>query len=445
MPYRIRGFCLMLARFGGALLTLTLSFRLGAQGVIEGRVYDDVRGRVPAAGGVVWLLGTERYALVDSSGRFTFSDLSLGRYTVAHAGAWLDSLGLPPISQTIELTPENSRKVVELRSPSRASYQVALCGSSLDEDASALIGELRFKDGLHAASAQVIAIWSELVANASGIVRRTMRAEATADLVGAYRLCGVPIGTTVAIWAAPADTSLPRWQTDTLWLQLEPGAHRIDLVLGPQTPLVTLSGRVVGADAAPVAAELSAGARADLVTRTDSLGAFILSVPPRSVLLSVRAPGFEPLYRLIDPVFGPADDISLTLVPLGTNLDPIVVVESVLTSTRREFDERRQFHHQGAFLDDSTLARYPVKSSRVLQVHVPRSQVDRRGKFYLAFGSVPCEPRLFVDGTDMRVPDGIELQYWLERAKRIEVYRDAFSPPRFSDPAGCGSVVIWTH
>jgi len=109
--------------------------------------------------------------------------------------------------------------------------------------------------------------------------------------------------------------------------------------------------------------------------------------------------------------------VTLTLLPLGATLDPVRIVELPIGRRQREFDERRKFNHQGPFIDDSTLARLPVKSTRVLQANVPRSRVDRRGDFFLSFGSLPSRPRLFVDGADMRVPYGIELQFWLEHAK----------------------------
>lgn len=417
-----------------------------AQGIITGRVVDDVRGRVVAVGEEVRLLGTDRRVLVDTAGRFVFTDLPAGRYEVAHAGLWLDSLGLPPLTSSVEVFSARARVEVSLRTPSRALYHRSLCGDTLSPDVSALLGDLRLHDASHAALATVVATWSALAVESDGVVRRSMRALAQADSTGAYRLCGVPVATNVTLVAVSADDGGGHGlQTDTLIVAIGPGAERLDLVLGPSAPSIALTGRLVSAAGLPAVGEVLVAGRPEQSARTDTLGALRLLVAPRSTQLLSRAPGYEPRTRLVDPVFGPTEGVTLTLLPLGATLDAVRIVESPLARLQREFEERRQFNHQGAFIDDSTLARYPVKSTRVLQANVPRSQVDRRGDFYLSFGSLPCRPRLFVDGADMRVPDGIELQSWLERAKRIEVYRDAFAPARFADPAGCGAIVIWTQ
>jgi hypothetical protein len=418
---------------------------LPAQGSISGRIEDAVRSELLVPGLEVQLLGTPFRAHTDSTGRFRFNDLPYASYRVAHASAWLDSLGLPPLLASVTLSAASPIAELVLRTPSRELYHQTLCGQALEPDVTALIGELRLMHGGDAGDATVLATWTDLIAEARGVVRRTMRAEATADAGGAYRLCGVPLGTNVSIMAVQPDSTEQRWETEPVVLRLAAGAQRLDMVLGPRAPLVTIAGIVRSSAGAPVSAEIFESANDAALARTDSLGAFQIVVAPRTTQLTARAPGFAPTAQVVDPVFGPTEEVVLILDPIGADLAPIRIVESPTTRLRREFDERRQLHHQGAFLDDSTLARYPVKSTRVLQVHVPRSQVDRRGKFYLSFGSSPCEPRLFVDGTDMRVPDGVELQYWLERAKRIEVYRDTFSPPRFADPAGCGSIVLWTQ
>lgn len=432
----------------GALWFLALlapRFDARAQGVITGRVVDDVRGRVIAAGEEVRILGTDRRVLVDTAGRFEFANLPAGRYEVAHAGLWLDSLGLPPLTSTVVISPAQAHAEVTLRTPSRDLYHRSLCGDTLSPDVSALLGDLRLHDGSHAALATVIATWSTLAVESGGVVRRSMRAVARADSTGAYRLCGVPVAANVTLVATTTAEGNHGLQTDTLVIALGPGAERLDLVLGPSAPSILLRGRLVSATGLAAVGDVQLANRAEESTRTDTLGAFRLLVPPRSTQLQSRAPGYEPTTRLIDPVFGPTEGVTLTLLRLGASLDAVHIVESPLAKRQREFEERRKFNHQGAFIDDSTLARYPVKSTRVLQTHVPRSQVDRRGNFFLSFGSQPCRPRLFVDGGDERVPDAIELQSWLERAKRIEVYRDAFAPARFSDPAGCGAIVIWTQ
>lgn len=429
----------------GLLAFGTASSDARAQGIISGHVVDDVRGRVVGIGEEVRLLGTDRRVVVDTSGRFVFTDLPAGRYQVAHAGLWLDSLGLPPLTSSVEITSAQTLAEVTLRTPSRALYHTSLCGAPLSEDASALLGDLRLHDASHAALATVVATWSALGVESAGVVRRSLRAVAHADSTGAYRLCGVPVATNVTILAMSADDGAHRMQTDTLVVTIGPGADRLDLVLGPPSPSVALTGYLVNDEGLPAVGEVLVAGRSEQSTRTDTLGAFRLVVAPRSTQLLIRSPGFEPTTRLIDPVFGPTENVTLTLLSLGATLDAVRIVDSQLARLQREFEERRKFNHQGAFIDDSTLARYPVKSTRVLQSHVPRSQVDRRGNFFLSFGSLPCQPRLFVDGADMRVPDSIELQSWLERAKRIEVYRDAFAPARFADPAGCGAIVVWTQ
>jgi hypothetical protein len=437
------------AKWRFVVLALVLTFGVAtadasAQGVVSGRIVDAVRGRTVAVGDEVRLLGTDRRAVVDTGGRFAFADLPPGRYEVAHAGLWLDSLGLPPLTSRVEISPTSLHVEATLQTPSRDLYHASLCGGSLGPDASALLGDLRLHDASEAQFATVVASWSELTAGTRGVVRREMRAVANADSTGAYRLCGVPIASNVTLVAEQSGAMDVRMRTDTLVIAVGPGAERLDLVLGPAQPAIQVRGQLMSVSGAPTSGDIVVAGRQEQRASTDSLGAFQLMIAPRSTQLLARSPGYEPITRVIDPVFGPRDSVRIALRPLSEVLDPIRIVESPGTRFRREFDERRESNHQGTFIDDSTWARYPVKSARVLQANVPRSQVDRRGYFYLTFGSAPCRPRLFVDGADMRVPpDAAELTSWLERAKRVEVYRDAFAPSRFADPAGCGAIVIW--
>src|SRR5690606_15956532 len=187
-----------------------------------------------------------------------------------------------------------------------------------------------------------------------------------------------------------------------------------------------------------------------VATRSGADGQFRLRVPARSAQLLVRAVGYAPQERLLEPAAGAARmpvEIQLRDIVLTSlqELGAVEITDAPMTERRLEFEERRKFNFQGTFIDDEELARLPTTTVQFLSGRVHRSALDH-GVFKLQRGAglgglSYCRPRIFVDGVDEGV--STDLKNLLPIAKRIEVYRAAFAPPRFTDFDGCGALVIW--
>jgi hypothetical protein len=181
------------------------------------------------------------------------------------------------------------------------------------------------------------------------------------------------------------------------------------------------------------------------VAVADSTGTFFLEVSARSQQLEVRAIGYAPGRIGIEPRGESpivADHVLATVNPGDAQALAAVRINADRTTARRsEFDERRRYE-TGHFLDDETLARAPFRTTSIMQF--PRV-FTRNGGVTLARGIGACAPRWFIDGVDQGRLLPPEPDYWVRLAKRIEIYRAAFAPPRFTDFDGCGAIVIWTQ
>lgn len=176
-------------------------------------------------------------------------------------------------------------------------------------------------------------------------------------------------------------------------------------------------------------------------------------MPARTSQLLIRAVGYAPQERLIEPAAAISPEgAALRLGDIRLrSLQELGVVEitgTPMTKERLAFEERRKFNFQGTFIDDEELARMPVVTTQFLAGRVHRAALDH-GVFKLQRGASLgglsyCKPRTYLDGVDESF--GIlDLEVVLKNAKRIEVYRAAFTPPQYTDFDGCGALVIWTR
>lgn len=442
-----------------SIWALSLSFALApvlaldAQGTIRGVVFDSLRTGRPVAGAEVVLFGTSRRDTTDARGRFAFAGVASGEQRVAYWAPWLDSLAVPPLEATVSLADARIAEVL-LATPSVRTAQLALCGAALDDDATVILGEVRDRMRTPLAGAPVYGWWHETLLGKQQLEQRTMATADTTDAVGMYVLCGIPRGARLEMHADGADSAV-----GAITFNAVGGIARVDLTVGAPSATMLVTGRVLTTKGEPIASVLvSPPADSVAGVRTAADGRFALRLPARTAQLWFRAVGFGPVEIVVEPPVdaeGAAEvgDVSLQSVrELGT----VSVVADGMTRQRLEFEERRKFNHQGTFFDDEELAKLPIVRPAVLAMKTPRSFLDRQGRFSLESNGGRCFPKIFVDGADHSPPSGAdvprhlrrldqsELYFWLERAKRVEVYRDAFAPPRFADVEGCGAIVIWT-
>jgi len=186
-----------------AAASAPLRAQAGAAGRIEGVVTDSVHSR-PAAGAMVMLTRQAleasefRSTVTDDKGRFRFDTLTAGRYSLAFATTFLDSLELTLPSREVTLAAgEHAR--VDFAIPSGATLRAAACpGLQLPKGEGAIVGVVSDADsGEPLRGAQVAVSWTDLSVDKTTFKPITaMHGGAMpVDSLGNYRLCGVPTET----------------------------------------------------------------------------------------------------------------------------------------------------------------------------------------------------------------------------------------------------------
>lgn len=432
-----------LRRVAPVVLALLAAAPLRAQGTIRGVLFDSLRTRAGIPGVEVVLLGAGRRATTDGRGRFEFLDVPAGAAEVAWGSPSLDSLGLPPLRARVNVA--NAAVVdVRLATPSIASFQRRACGTALGENEGILVGEVRGPDGAPQAGVAVGARWHETLI-ARGVLEGRQRAALdTVDATGLYVLCGIPTDAEVALVAGSETVASGQV---VLGLHGAPVLRR-DLVAGPWEVTARVTGRLVGADGAPVAgATVGIAGDTGRTARTAADGRFVLEgVPRRTTQFIARAIGLVPRFVERD-LLEPEVDLDTLHLERVQELAAVTVTGEPMTAGQLQFEHRKSLG-RGWFVSDTALARLPVITSSAVASFVPRAAVQqtRQGPMLmLRRGSAFCRPRWFIDGYDNRDIDVIEEQGLMQRAKRIEVYDANMAPPPFNDFDGCGVVVVWTR
>jgi hypothetical protein len=423
---------------------------------VRGVVVDSLRGGAPVAEADVRVIGTSRRTFADSLGRFEFDSLPTGELALSWWDIGHNVLRLsPPVATT------RDGDVVMIASPSPRVFGAAVCGDTLPTGTGVIIGEVRDAMGRVRGGAEVAGRWNLIrVSEQQNDIERR-EAKATTDSTGRYALCGVPINPGVSneggvLTLLQGDVELEAaliggMKSGLLTVALEgAGAARRDIVVGFALP-DPLEGRVIDADGAaiPNATVMLLGTEA-IAVRTDSTGEFALPGMLRGSLeVVVRALGYLPQRRALDPVGGRFTLGNVKLEKIPQQLDASVIVGQRMDTRRGGFNNRRETR-RGTFLDEETLSRMPI-TLNAIKSRIPRAQLAGRPgdqslfiEYLSGMGSGLCAPIWYVDGTEYRNVFGAEQLMILTRAKMIEVYRAWDAPPEFMDPNGCGSVVVWT-
>lgn len=420
-------------------LPLLIAAPAGAQGTIRGVLFDSLRTVAPIEGAEVVLVGSARRATTDRHGRFVFAldDAAAGPYRIAYWAPWLDSVGVPALEREISA----GGGEVMLVTPSMSTVQRALCGDVLEPGQGILFGELRAPDGAPLGDLPVWARWDETRLGVGQLDRREVATVDTSSASGFFALCGVPLDAEVALRADDGS----RGTGDLVASLGDARIRRRDLIVAPASTRFRLTGRVRAPDASPVtdAVIVLLGDSLSQVS-ADSSGRFAFdAIPQRSTQLVVKAVGYRPATVDVEPLADPMllSDVTLERVPY--ELSRVRVDGTVMTAEEFEFERRRRVN-TGYFVDEVEISRYPTFTAAALHSLAPRTRLYCPSECTLMLTRAIewCTPKLFVDGF---MVDSGEQKPWLQRAKRVEVYRAAFAPPQFTDFEGCGALVIWTR
>lgn len=424
---------------------------LHAQGTVRGVLHDSLRTQSAVADAEIVLIGASMRTRTDRNGRFTFSDVPAGTHTVAFWAPWLDSIAVPAIRREVQVRGSGT-VAADLATPSRRTFQLALCGVELEDEQSILIGEIRGPDFIPLADIGVNARWNETILGTGVFERQLVAAADTSDPAGMYALCGLPTGTEVALRAIGAAGT----RSGEIILEVEPVAQRRDLVVASAQATGRLRGRVVGPGGAPIAmASVAISGDSIATVRTGEDGAFTLEgVPRRSLQLIARSVGFVPQLADVQVTDADVELDAITLQRVPPELEAVIVEGRQVTAAQLEFDVRRQ-RGMGSYITDEQMARLPMATVSAISSLLPRTRAVGSGSKTMlmlqrqSFGggqiSTTCNPRFFVDGYDNGYLDAEEQEWFVRQAKRMEVYTAQTAPPRYNDFGGCGVVIIWTR
>lgn len=248
-------------------------------------------------------------AVSDARGRFVLSGALPGRYMVSVRTLALDSLH---VVHQVPFAVTDARSSIEIRLPSTAHVIAALCGRRTSDVPGVLVGTVRIRGGVAVPTGvKLVAEWTEEVSRAIGDTgatiggmgdsiahappRRTTRwVETQADASGTFRLCGVPLGTPLAV-RAEADSL----GAEPVSVRIDGGrTARVDLVLDRSVARAAVFEGFVLTDTTARAipeAEIILPELGTAVLSNDS-GAFrVRDVPPGRHRVQVRRLGYGPL------------------------------------------------------------------------------------------------------------------------------------------------------
>ena len=470
----------MRLRLRGQLVVLLLAAiavpSLRAQvpaGHIEGTITDSVHAK-PAAAATVLLTRVSpepsefHTTLTDDKGRFHFDSLTAGRYALAFATPYLDSLALTLPDREVLLTDGQTARV-DLATPSGATLRAAACpGLHLPRSQGAVIGQVMDADtDRPLTSARVAVSWTDLsVDSAFRPVTSQRNGIVAVDSLGRYRLCGVPTDTYLLVQVQDSgragsvltmsvdddggvlvrDLSLSNESARSMAsLDSAAATAAADDTTGPPplTGTATLIGTVRGPAGQPLAdaqVRIRDGAG---VARTDSAGRFTLSGQPAGTqLLETRRVGYL-LNRL------PVDLRSGKTVETTVTLTRIVSLDSVLVTARRsrypEFEKRRK-NGFGRYIDEVTIEKqHPSETSdlfrmmpgfRVAGFGLDARVISARGS--RSFRGGACPVNVVINGFQHQEINLLDPS----SVGAIEAYPGPSGAPIQYDSA-CGVIVIW--
>jgi hypothetical protein len=451
-------------------------------GTLDGRVIDSLRTGGPWAGAVVRVLGTGREVQTSAEGRFRIDSLPPGEYEIS---VWDDDLllfNIPLPAAVARVRPDGGVDPVVLQTLSPSALFAQRCGRARLDGEAVLIGEVRDLAAARRSGIAVRGAWARMTV-AQGVSEREDREVVdTTDTRGRFTLCGVPADGEVEQSAGVA-----RYGSGTISLQAEGASlssgvipvqlggavlRRRDLIVGAAQDVGRIQGRVLDPLGKPIPdATVVVGGIDGVSTRTDSLGRWALDrVPTHSTQLAIRALGFTPELRELDPLGG-----RLTAGEIRLERAPQLLATRTITGRagdlgyREAFEDRKRSYAFGTFFDDSLLARQPVVTPMFVIRQIPKARHSTAGQFSRNpnFGPAEimppgktkigfevdrgfsamslCFPRWFVDGVDFGVISAEEEELYLRQAKRLEVYKASLAPPQYNDFDGCGVILVWTR
>jgi hypothetical protein len=473
----------------GALLVQSMS--AGAQGTIDGTVYDSLRTRAPLENATVVLLERSKYATTDALGRFRIDSVPDGHYTLGFMHPVLDSLDLEGPVVAVDVSGGHAA-VVTLATPGASTLYARICGGAHDAETGVVIGRISDVDARKPLGAATVSTdWTEFTLVGSRPVGHRMRVATKTSANGTYALCGVPTnvafdltGELAGFKAGPAPLDMEGRMISRvdLALSLKDSAARggstgdSSAVTASAHGTATLRGVAHNAEGKPLRDAVVGVLGTVDSARTDAAGAFVVEhIPAGTRTVELRSIGMLPERKSIDFATNAVRDVTLTSTRKAQNLATVAVEgESVvaLATGFAGFEARRE-HGLGRFVTPQDISKhsYPdlvsiLRDAGGVTVECNATKVLQGISCYpMAYmlgvsgpRGVKCVPNYYLNGVQFLVDGpGPPARHPLtdlnaaappSAIRGVEIYNNPGQIPAEYDQSsstGCGSVVIWTR
>ena len=440
--------------------------------MVRGTVYDSVT-RAPLALAEVQLVDPAHAshvynAVTDSTGAFTMSAVTPGRYVAGFFHPAVDALGIEPPLVAVEIAP-GGPATVSLATPGPAAVMGAVCGARAPNDSSGMMaGIVHDADsGAPIPDARVVVSWQELLIGGHGLQQVQRRVPTQTRPDGAYAICGLPDDRVIASADSGArhsgllEVDVPtRGIVRRDFSVANPAAAvavRAESTPGaPATTVLRGTARLVGIVRRPDGHPMS-GARvtlwgSGLSATTGADGRFSLSgLPAGTFSAQARAIGYTPATTSVDLASNQTASTSITLTEQSTTLAPVTVYGKPNASLREfnAFLQRKRMGF-GHFLLPADLQNHLAVTDAFRMV--PGLHVAPTGTGEAVYGRGGCTPVVYLD--DMKLPDDqsingsqppdIDSYIQPTQIMGIEVYTGLGEAPANYDSNSCGVILIWS-
>ncbi|MDB4874873.1 MAG: hypothetical protein JWM41_1319 [Gemmatimonadetes bacterium] len=431
--------------------------------------------QAPIANALITLRGTPDTVTADAAGRFTFTPIVAGRYTVVVTDTALSAFA-PDRSETRVVNVARGQVMLMRTELAPLAGVIAdVCkGQRMSSGTATLVGSVAPTDGTKLANAEVRGTWQAgyAVTGNNVVVISSLQQHSTVDDRGRFVLCGIargrPVRLRVSRGAAFADTSVT--MSDSIELESIDWRPRFRNAAAQE--MATLDGIVVrDSSHVPVAgAEVSLAAGRSTVT--DANGAFrIANVPSGRYALQIRHVGDEPAADSVTLL--PGDDsgrvFSLRRAVVLDTVRTIAAASRPSSPKLRAFEERRREGLGGSFLSDSLLRQNEDRGlGDVLQSHVAALRIQRSanatyamssrdtrsGKLAMSGEGPPaCFATVYLDGvllydktqSSPKTPPPNLNDYPPSQLAGVEFYPGSASAPMSYRSGPCGVLLLWTR
>jgi hypothetical protein len=447
---------------------------------VRGTVFDSV-AMMPLRGALVRIVRTDdpsigRTTQTDSLGAFVHDSVPAGVWLASFLHPVLDSLRLEPGIVRLEII-EAGVLPLALSTPSGATLVAQACGPGGGDDAGVIFGTVRNADDeapLVGASIEVE--WPEWTLAKKSVVTELARRRTVSDSLGAYRLCGVPPGSTLRArsWkdtdsAGVVEVTVPASGYAVQDFDIGVGATGVAApsIAATSTdssaaPVVrrgsaAVRGRVMTAAGAPLPNAIVRVLGSGSAVRSGSAGEFrVTDAVAGTQTIEARAIGYSPIRRTVRLRTTEVAEITLSLATRNVELDTIRVVAGRDVPWDVRNIERRWRTGLGRFLDGKMVReRASLYLSDALQgmpgvfVRFPRQGYGQ--DIYMRGNRGECRAMLFVDGMpfDAAGRGGMSIDEFVQPrdVAAVEVYnRPTMVPAEYLTMArDCGVVAVWTR